>query len=1257
MTTPAPEPADPAASGGDEPLPAFLVKARALGYLDEARLRECLRLHREIRAIDPTFAVEDLAEIKGFVTEDQAREIKLALAPAAPTPTPSPTPAPAPAPAPVPGAAPAPTPVPTPAPAGAPGRRIVSCSRCAAKIATERQDGALTVCPRCNTAFVIGGAAIEGVIVQSVAGAAGARRLIACPSCQLKISTTRAPGEKEPCPKCGASVTVPRIEPAAAAAAAIVAPPPPPSGSTPRPASTPPPIAFPPAAPAPSTPAPAAAAPVPDLPPGTRVGRFTVEAKIGEGGMGVVHRAIEDGTGRAVALKLMSPSIAADPELKARFLRESSLLKSVQHPNIVPCHEAGETPDGRLYMALGLVDGAPLDRLARMTRIAPPEVMRIARAVANALVYVHGLGIVHRDVKPANILLAADGRVYLSDFGVARGPERGGLTADGIWVGTEDYIAPEQRRDPRQATPRSDIFSLGVTIYELIARELPLGRFKRPSMLAPGVDPRLDDVILRCLEPVPDERYHSAAAVLAALEEIDSPGPRAASAIPAVAPPAAPPVAAAPAAAAAAPSPAPGPVRVAPLAPARASGAGAVPGRGPASGAARAGGHGHGRSGSSPHHPGAKPESSRLVPLLLGVIAVALLVAGVAWLVSTRFRFGRTDDGASARTSAGGPGAPGAPGAGEGPRLIVDPVPNRTGERSIRVTGAARAVAGAAIAEVLIDGEPVELDARGQFNHKVALDLEGANTIKLAARDSEMRTTVKEVTVIADRTAPRIEVLTPAPDSYLAASTVSLELDVGEDAVSLSVAGRPVPLDRASGKPVSVPLALADGPNDLDLEARDAVGNVAKKTVRLNRDAVAPKVRLDPVPARVTNRTEVQIAGTLDEDGCTVTVGGIAARVEGRRFTASCPLVPGSKTFEVVAKDRAGNETREMAGPVAYDPGPDVAGSGGGTGGSGGGGGGSGGGTEGSGEPEPPSGAERAPTELAPMGKDERGFALFKHATDEALMVLVPGGVYRMGSTEGREDEKPPHDVSVDAFYIDRHEVSVGQFERFVARTGYMSEAEKRRGAYVLDPATGSWAFVQGVSWRDPGFAQTKDHPVVCVTFNDAAAYAEWAGKRLPTEAEWEKAASWEFKAVTSRKRLYAFGDEVPRKGARVGNFADETFAKTFAGWRTIDGYDDGFEYTAPLGSFPAALSANGTADMSGNVAEWCWDWYDEDFYADTAAAKNPSGPASGTNRVLRGGSWHGAADELRTTRRAKAAPAASSTAIGFRCVRRVKKP
>jgi ABC-type transport system substrate-binding protein len=261
---------------------------------------------------------------------------------------------------------------------------------------------------------------------------------------------------------------------------------------------------------------------------GTQLGSYRIEALLGRGGMGVVYRATDLRLGRQVALKLLAPHVTQDPRFRARFLAESRLAASIDHAGIVPIYEAGEVDD-HLYIAMRYVEGTDLASLLRAEGgLAPDRAVGLVAQLADALDAAHARGLVHRDVKPSNALIAVEGtaeHVYLADFGLTKHTTTDGrLTATDQLVGTIDYVAPERIR-AEQADGRADLYALGCVLFECLTGEVPFPRDSeaaaiyahledeppRASERRPGLPPALDDVISRALEKEPGDRWQSGA--------------------------------------------------------------------------------------------------------------------------------------------------------------------------------------------------------------------------------------------------------------------------------------------------------------------------------------------------------------------------------------------------------------------------------------------------------------------------------------------------------------------------------------------------------------------------------------------------------------------------------------------------------------------------------------------------------------------------------------------------------------------------
>ena len=201
-------------------------------------------------------------------------------------------------------------------------------------------------------------------------------------------------------------------------------------------------------------------------------GRYRLEARIGAGGMSTVYRALDETLERQVAIKLMNREVATDSDQLERFRREARAVAQLSHPHIVGVIDAGED-DSRPYIVFEYVEGETLkDRIRRLGRLPIPEAVAYAIEIARALGAAHARHIVHRDVKPQNVLIDHEGSAKVTDFGIARTLEEDGLTADGRVLGTTDYVSPEQALG-QHVTGQSDLYSLGVVLYEMLTGEVP----------------------------------------------------------------------------------------------------------------------------------------------------------------------------------------------------------------------------------------------------------------------------------------------------------------------------------------------------------------------------------------------------------------------------------------------------------------------------------------------------------------------------------------------------------------------------------------------------------------------------------------------------------------------------------------------------------------------------------------------------------------------------------------------------------------
>ncbi len=268
--------------------------------------------------------------------------------------------------------------------------------------------------------------------------------------------------------------------------------------------------------------------------PGQTIGRYQILSQLGVGGMATVYKAYQPSLDRTVALKVMRAGLAEDTEFRERFQREARAIARLVHPNIVQVFDFDEV-DGRSFMTMQYMEGGTLkDKIAELAktgeRLPPREAVRIVREVGDALAYAHGLGIVHRDVKPSNVMLTNDGKAVVTDFGIAKILSGAQYTQAGVGIGTPEYMSPEQGQG-KTVDARSDLYSLAVMAYELLVGKVPFSAdaplavvlshvrdpIPLPSMVNPSIGQATERVLLKALAKEPSERYASTSEFAAVL--------------------------------------------------------------------------------------------------------------------------------------------------------------------------------------------------------------------------------------------------------------------------------------------------------------------------------------------------------------------------------------------------------------------------------------------------------------------------------------------------------------------------------------------------------------------------------------------------------------------------------------------------------------------------------------------------------------------------------------------------------------------
>lgn len=242
-----------------------------------------------------------------------------------------------------------------------------------------------------------------------------------------------------------------------------------------------------------------------------KIGDYVLTGKIGQGGIAEIFKARQASLNRDVAIKILSSKLTTDPEIVRRFERESMVIAKLNHPNIVHVIDKGKAGN-RYYFVMEYVDGTSLREVIERENIPLATKLDMIVQVLKALDYAHKNGVIHRDIKPTNILIDRQGNPRVADFGIAQivGTPDGEMTSSDVIMGTLAYMSPEQKVSSTNVDQTTDIYAIGIILYEILTGKKPLGRFKMPSELNPKINPAFDDIIMKCLAQEPAERYQTA---------------------------------------------------------------------------------------------------------------------------------------------------------------------------------------------------------------------------------------------------------------------------------------------------------------------------------------------------------------------------------------------------------------------------------------------------------------------------------------------------------------------------------------------------------------------------------------------------------------------------------------------------------------------------------------------------------------------------------------------------------------------------
>lgn len=951
-----------------------------------------------------------------------------------------------------------------------------------------------------------------------------------------------------------------------------------------------------------------------------RIGKYQIRKEIGHGAMGTVYEGYDSGIGRRVAIKTLRTEVFGAeqlPEVIARFRREASAAGRLSHPRIVTIYELGEER-GVHYIVMEFLSGTDLNvLLGRGVRLPLEQIVRIASELLDALAAAHDEGVVHRDVKPANLFVLQDGSLKVVDFGIVHVPGST-LTQVAQMLGTPSYMAPEQWESV-EVDRRCDLFSAGVILYLLLTGEKPfdgesipiimkkvLGHEPAPpSAVNMKLSPVWDAVLERALAKKPEARYQTAREFRAAVERAYA-EERAAKEAGELARREA-------EARARAETEARAKREAERVAKEEVEAQRAAEERAEREAEARRSAEERARREAEERTAAearvrkeaeekARMEAERKARADAGERAAAAALAKKEAEERARREEEESaqreaDARAAAVASARKEAAERARRAAEERAAAEARVRKEAEEKAqMEAEREARADAGERAAAAALAKRGAEERARREAEERMRLEA--------MRREEEARRKAEETVAMppAARSAPRKPLAVAFAVLALVGAAVAFFYSRDEtekrpaDAEESRLAAQRVQ-EAEKGRKEAEGKAEEAKRETERLAASQAEERARAEAERVKKEA-EEKAKAEIVKKEEEAKRKVELAATA------------AAELQARK--------------EADAKAKAEADERARAEAKARV------------------------------EAE-----ERAKAEAAKKAEEVRQAArkpgtVFQDCPDCPRMVVIPAGEFSMGSPAseaGRDtDEGPVHRVSIgQPFALGRNEVTVAQFRRFVDEAGYKSEAERNvggQGCRAFDKS-GKWDWQSGRSWRDPGFAQSDAQPVVCISWNDARAYVEWLSRktekryRLPAEAEWEYAA----RAGTTTARYWG---ENADEACAYANVADQTTHEGRS-WSNKHNCNDGHWFPAPVGSYKP--NRFGLYDMLGNVWEWTEDCGNGSY---TGAPSDGSAWLTGncSQRVDRGGSWNNFPRVVRSALRLRLTSDDRSFDLGFRVAR-----
>ena len=1059
-------------------------------------------------------------------------------------------------------------------------------------------------------------------------------------------------------------------------------------------------------------------------------GKYRVEAEIGRGGFGTVFRAVDVDLDRPVAIKVLDPLYMRDQRWVAHFRREARVMAKLDHPNIVPIYEIGEE-EGRLFLAMKFIDGPDLTEIISEKGALPwDEVVALVGQIASALDFAHEHNVIHRDLKPGNILVNGD-QAMLTDFGLAQMMESNSqsISMSGGVAGTYNYMPPEIFNN-EEATPAADVYALGCVVYEMLVGHIlfdgrttaaiisaHLKGITLDEPLPEGTPPGTREILLMALAKDPHARFSSAVVLAQELQRISNDPLQTQDAIPEEAPHVEDPIATAVFTQPAVQAQDTGSVRklpfprwvaVALLAFAILLGIAAVAGvtilrsSGPASlegminipaGTYQIG------SGSGDADHEAESEIALDAYLIdkyevtnaqyLDFVDAAggpspaswsggnyaegqatFPVTGISWDMANAYcdwLNKRLPSEAEWETAARGDQALLYPW-GDSANQVTLPegspyqvgtfladhsffglfdmaynVHEWVGEPYAQVPSAEKVLRGGS-AQL-----PVDLSTRITGDPNAATMMQQAGFRCAVDADEEIDLVSPDLLFRDDFTSPDTGWAIGSGDNpgYHTPDWYHLEALSSGPLVLLGTEGNNNRGDLSIVTEVFLSTAqtINDGDFRYGLVARKSDDQSYYAFMISPNDRSWSVVKQTPAgPIEIASGQDESIVGSdlhnwlrLDTSGqsflfwingrlayqfsdpeapATGDIGYIVETLGASKvhihvdYLEVTELAPNLVPAPSIQSDAiATTLTDTMAPTVTITPAPTAT-------------------------PPPMPTPTPIPTPTVDPNQlppDPVLGSTWQRPQGDMTMVFVPAGSFSRGSVDGNIDEEPIHNVILGSFWIDQTEVTYSQYAEFLNEMGNQEEDGK------------TW-YSTGVSdiqieEEDGMFAvqqEFADHPVTDVSWQGAAAFCTWVGGNLPSEAQWEYAARG------PESLNFPWGQEFD---GTKGNYCDQNCSSA---WKD-DAFDDGHAKTAPVGSLADGASWIGALDMAGNVWEWVNDWYDELYYADSPQL-NPQGPQSGSNKVLRGGSWGGVKENLRGADRSIIGPGGWAGSVGFRC-------